>query len=140
MVSNVVISSVVFIFLCAGFVSADPDVKEGKWEITTKVEMSGMPGGIPPQTMTQCITKKNMVTEPEQKNPNCKMVNSNVSGDTVSWAMTCKEKDRDMESKDLITYKGEKFSGVINSMMTQKGQQSVKMTAQMTGRRIGECK
>lgn len=140
MVRFTAIVCVFIVCLCAGAAAAEPDMREGKWEITTKVEMSGMPGGIPAQTMTQCITKKNMVPGPEQTNPNCKMVSSNVSGNTVSWSMTCKEKDGTMESKGQITYKSDKFTGAMTSLMTQKGEQPVKMTAQMTGRRIGECK
>ncbi|HUF79587.1 MAG TPA: hypothetical protein VMN03_00515 [Burkholderiales bacterium] len=35
--------------------AAPPNMKEGLWEITTKMEMPGMPAGMKPQVMQQCM-------------------------------------------------------------------------------------
>ena len=40
--------------------AAAPNMREGMWEITMKMEMAGMPGGMPPQVMKQCMTKKDV--------------------------------------------------------------------------------
>ena len=60
MIKNVLLFSFLFLFLTImpswGF-----DMNPGKYEITAKVEMKGMPGGMAPQTTTQCITKQNPV-------------------------------------------------------------------------------
>ena len=37
------------------------ELKEGLWEITSQVEMKGMPQSMPPTTFRQCITKGNPV-------------------------------------------------------------------------------
>ena len=33
--------------------AAAPNMREGMWEITMKMEMAGMPGGMPPQVVKQ---------------------------------------------------------------------------------------
>ena len=59
--------------------SAEPDIKEGEWEMTTTVE-----GGMMPQPMTfttkQCLTKENYLlqTSPEGTQ-SCKVTNTSVN-------------------------------------------------------------
>ena len=41
--------------------AAQPNIKDGLWEITMKMEVDGMPGGgRPPQTMQHCVTPKDV--------------------------------------------------------------------------------
>ena len=41
--------------------AAQPNIKDGLWEIPMKMEMDGMPGGgRPPQTMQHCVTPKDV--------------------------------------------------------------------------------
>ena len=35
-------------------------MQAGMWEITTRMEMPGMPVGIPPQTIRHCYTQKDV--------------------------------------------------------------------------------
>ena len=37
-----------------------PNLQEGLWEITTKVEISGLPEGLPEHTVQHCVTKKDI--------------------------------------------------------------------------------
>ncbi|MDX9709788.1 MAG: hypothetical protein RBT64_09555 [Trichloromonas sp.] len=37
------------------------DMQDGQWEITTRVEMPGIPVQIPPMTVSQCITQKDLI-------------------------------------------------------------------------------
>ncbi|RME65822.1 MAG: DUF3617 family protein, partial [Nitrospirae bacterium] len=66
---------------------AGPNMKEGLWEITTEMQMPGMPMAMPGQTFRQCIDKKHMV--PSQKNGKCKMLSQKTKGSTVTWHMRC---------------------------------------------------
>ena len=56
------------------------DLKPGKYEITTKVEMSGMPGGTPPQTMTQCLNEQDPVPDSSADAQGCKMTDMKTIG------------------------------------------------------------
>lgn len=126
---------------CGTLKAADPNMKDGLWEITTKTEMKGIPGNIPPTVMKQCLTKKDNVPQQDKsKNPNCKMTENKLSGNTVTWTMLCKEKDGStMESKGQMTYKGDTFDG--NSVMTMKDKagKSQQITSKMNGKRLGPC-
>ncbi|RPJ77906.1 MAG: DUF3617 family protein, partial [Deltaproteobacteria bacterium] len=60
----------ILIFIVFAMVStsfAEPNLKEGKWEVTTTMEMPGMPMQLPPFTYTQCITKSDLVPENTQQ-------------------------------------------------------------------------
>lgn len=48
--------------------AAAPNMKEGLWEITVRTEMQGLPGGMPPQTVQQCITQKELA-DPSKTTP-----------------------------------------------------------------------
>jgi hypothetical protein len=120
-----------------------PNIKDGLWEITTKVEMQGapVPFAIPEQKITQCITKKDAVPQKAETNQECKMISSKVDGDTVTWVMECNAQEgTKTHSEGRVTYKGEAFDGVTNVTVTPPGQETMKMTQTMSGRRIGDCK
>ncbi|BBO74094.1 lipoprotein [Desulfosarcina widdelii] len=110
------------------------DMEEGMWEITTKVKMQGME--IPPQTFSQCITKKDMVpqnNDPSQQG-NCTVSDVQTSGNTVSWTMVCKTEGGEMKSKGKITYHGDSFTGESTSEMM-----GMVIVTEMSGKRTGPC-
>jgi hypothetical protein len=124
-----------FLFSCG--VQKGPNMKEGLWEMTVKMDIPGMPVQMAPQTHTQCLTQKEAVPQPRQKEPGqeCKVVTQDVKGDTVSWRVECKTKEGTAVSNGTITYKGDTMEGIIT--MTQG---SMKATQYLSGRWIGECK
>lgn len=119
---------------------AEPNMRDGRWEITSRVEMEGMPMAMPATKYTQCITKKDMVPQKPEKNQDCKITNTKVSGDTVSWSMRCKSKEGTVDSNGKITYKKETFDGTMHTTVNSPGSGKMEMTQHMSGRRIGDCK
>ncbi len=114
-------------------------IKKGLWEITTETVMEGMPVKIPPMTAQSCVTsEKYLPTEPE-KNTNCKMIYSKQEGNRVSWKAVCKEKDSNVESTGTMTYGGNTFTSVVDSVMTGGGE-TVKTKTTMKGNYLGPCK
>lgn len=140
----VAISMLAAALLAVSAHAATPNMKEGLWEITARMEMAGMPGAMPPQTMQQCITKKELEdpgkTAPGsgQKDPRCKITDYKLQGNTASWKMTC-EGENAMTGSGSITYSGTSYSGV-NKMTMSHGGQAQNMTMTYSGRYIGECK
>jgi hypothetical protein len=117
-------------------VYAEPNITEGKWEITSKVVMEGLPMAIPPVKTTMCLNNKQAVPQKAQKN--CTMISNKIVGNTVSWIMQCKDKHGTTDSEGKITYRGGSFDGkVIMNMKNSEGSQ--KMTQDMHGKRIGDC-
>ena len=142
MVKHLSIAALIFFafssFCCAG---ADIDMQEGLWEMTTKTEMPGMPANIPPMKQTQCITKKDMIPQNQQQTPDCKITQSKVEGNTVTWAMKCSGGEAgDAEGTGKITYSGDKFEGSFSMEMQSPEQGKIKMISKMSGKRVGPCK
>ena len=110
------------------------NMKEGKWEITSTMEMKGMPEGMmKPQTFTTCLKQTDYVPKnADQKD--CTMKDVNVSGNTVSWEAVCK----DSSGKGTITYAGDTYDGHMEMTMKEGGKDmNMKMT--MKGKHIGPC-
>jgi len=133
----------VFLFLLVSFVLTSPvfaelNLQDGNWEITTNVEMKGMPP-MPPTKFTQCITRNDAVPKKPEKNQECKITNTKISGDTVTWSMQCKTKEVTIDSSGQITYKKDKFDGIVNMNMNSKSGK-MQMIQHMSGKRIGDCK
>jgi len=138
---RVILTIVAGCFLCASLSFAEPDMREGKWEITTKTDMPGMPMQMPPMTYTHCITKKDVIPQKPEKNEDCKIVSSKTSGNTVSWVMQCRDKDgTTVEYSGKVTYKGDRFDGTVEMTLNQPGEVKMKMIQHMSGKRIGECR
>jgi len=134
---------IVLSFICASFAVAAPDMKEGLWEITvaSKMEMPGMSMDMPPAKHTQCLTKSDFVPKKEDPGQECEKMSVNVSGNTVSWSIKCKSKEGIMKGSGKITYKGNTYEGIMNmTFPNQGGGGEGKMTSNMTGKWIGNCK
>ncbi len=133
------------ILLVMGAVNAfggEPDMNPGKWEITSTIEMPGMPMKLPPMTNTQCLTKDDFIvrkpTQPgmEKMLSPCKVTKSEVKGDTVIWDMVCEGQEK-MTYHGEITYHGDTMEGFIKITSSKEGQPP--MTMKMKGKRIGPC-
>jgi len=125
--------------------AAAPNMKEGLWEITTKMEMPGMPGGMKPQVMQQCFTKKDLddprKTAPsggDPKDNRCQMTDYKMQGNTATWNMACKGEDA-MTGSGSITYSGTSYTGT-NKMSMKRGGNVQTMTTHYNGKHIGDCK
>lgn len=120
---------------CGSSASSGPDIKDGLWEITTTTDMPGMPAGfMKPFTHSACLSKKDSVPKSEQDS-GCKMQDVKTQGNTVSWALVCKE----AVTKGKITYSGSSFDGETETVVKAEGKDiNVKNT--MKGRYLGPCK
>ncbi len=126
----------VAVMLLASAAFSAPNVQDGQWEITTMMEMPGMPAGMKMQPVktTTCITQKNAVPEKPAKS-DCKMTDSKFAGNTVVWTVTCPNS----VSKGKITYSGTAFDGTTDTTVNEGGR-TMHMKSRMKGKRIGPCK
>jgi hypothetical protein len=139
MARNLLVAMAALLLVATG---AWAEWKEGLWEITSKVEMAGMPKDMPAATMQQCITRKDMAPQPVSKggDTECVRKEQKLTGDTVTYTMECRNKDGGvMESSGKMTFRGDVFDGTSVTTMTRKGRQPMKMTGKMTGKYLGPC-
>jgi len=128
-------SIILLIAISISFAGSGPNMKEGLWEITTKTKMPGME--MPPMKHTQCITKNDLVPQSSQPGQECKITETKVIGNTVSWTMQCKTQGGEMKGTGKITYSGDSFKGTMIMSMPQT---NMKITSHISGKRIGDCK
>ena len=120
------------------FAGSGPNMQEGLWEITIKMEMPGMPVSMSPMIHTQCITNEDMVprgSQQGQQGEECKITKTKVEGDTVTWTMECDSPEGKARTTGKITYSGDTFKGTTKMTM-----QGMEMIQHLSGRRIGNCK
>ena len=128
-------------------------MKEGLYEMTMSMEMSGiqgMPQGMkmPGMTTQQCITKKDIEEGNQkmlgQKGPrgempkDCEMKDFKMSGDTASYKMVCSGENK-MEVDATVTFTGTGFKGTNKMKMDQQGQ-TMNMTSNYESKFLGACK
>ena len=113
--------------------------RDGRWEVTTEMEMPGMPMKMPAMTTIQCITKE-QAEDPQRSVPqgrgapnNCKVLDYKVTGNKVTWSMKC-EGPEAMSGAGEITYGENTYDGVMK--MERQGQT---MTMKLAGKRLGDC-
>jgi len=133
-------ATLIFSIFLGGLAFGDPNMQDGMWEMTMKMEMPGMPMEMPPMKFNQCLTKKDMVPQKKEKNEDCKMISTKVDGNTVTWVVQCRTKEGIVDSTGKITYAGNSFSGVMKMVMNTKDTGKMEITQHMSGRRIGDCK
>ena len=115
------------------------NMKEGLWEITSKASIQGMPFDMPPTTYTQCLTKENIIPqEQNQAQQECKLIDSDISGNTVTWSMTCSQNGMISNISGKISYKGTTMDGTMKvESNTPMGNSIMNMI--INGKRIGDC-
>lgn len=122
--------------LASSYAWAEPQMNPGKWEITTKTEMAGMP----PQTVThtQCITDNDLVPMSQDANQECQVTDVRTVGNTVLWKITCGGQGGGgrMEGTGQVTYQGETMQGFMEMTIMDY---NMKVKNILYGRRIGDC-
>jgi hypothetical protein len=132
-----VLGTMMACFILTAPVLAAPNYQEGQWEITTIMDIPGMPKEFnKPHKYTYCMTKENAVPQPKEQGPQKCDVKQRIEGSTVHWTMTCKD---GTVSTGQITYTKNSFKG-SQSMTTRQGGQNITMKSEMSGKYLGPCK
>ena len=114
--------------LCAGQAHAQDWI----WELTTKMEMQGMPPGMGTQKSTSCIPQ-GKESEPDEKQSDCKITDRSSSGKITRFTMKCKEGTAKMEH-ELIS--AERWRSKMQMTGTGRGEE---MTILTEAKRMGPC-
>jgi len=137
-----VVSMLIASLAACGGGPGGPNMKEGLWEITIRMDMPGMPMPMPPQTYRHCLTHKDMVpkTQEQPGQTNCREVKREVKGDTVSWVIECTAPEGAVISSGTVTYRGDAMEGAVKVRVPDGKRGAMEMTQQMNGKWVGPCK
>ncbi len=86
------ITTTVSLLICMTFLAVNAwgfDLQDGKYEITSKIDIQGMPMQTPPVTITQCLTQQDPVPNQSTDDQQCKIIEMKTEGKTVTWKMEC---------------------------------------------------
>jgi hypothetical protein len=132
-----------------GALGAD-EIKAGKWQFTTEMEMPGMPpsaagaqarpvGGAP-MTSTICIDASNPVpAETQQGNVQCKLDKMERNGGSVTWAMTCNSPQGPVQSAGSGRYTGDTMAANLTARVPGPNGQVMNAPGRIIGRYLGPC-
>jgi uncharacterized protein DUF3617 len=130
--------------VCAGAVLAValaaslPAAAQGKddlWEIVSKMEMPGMPMAMPAQTNRACVGKNRKDEEMIPKHGDCRMAESNRTGNKFTYKMDCSGQGA-ATVVGAITFGDNAYDGQMRMTMKQTND-TMNMT--FTGKRVGDC-
>lgn len=105
------------------------------WEVTTQMEMKGLPMKMPAQTIKMCAAKETQ-EPPGSANDERGCMNSDMKkiGNKVTWTSSCAGPPA-MTGKGEITYEGtDSYAGFLTYLSEQGN-----MKINISGRKIGGC-
>lgn len=127
------------ILLLSACLLAAPVIADDKWEVTTSMEMVGMPFQMPPTTRTVCLPPGEQGNEkmvPADKN--CKMTSFTNTGNTSRFRMECGAPQK-MTGEGEITRLGkDAYKGMMRAQGNFNGE-NADLTMKYAGRKIGSC-
>lgn len=105
------------------------------WEMTTEMEMVGMPFAMPATTFKLCQPDGDWKRPPEGKDDRrCQMKDVRTSGKTMTWKMVCTGEEP-MEGEGEMTRTADTFTGRTHIKSAQ-GEMNMKMRGKKVG---GAC-
>jgi hypothetical protein len=128
-------AGIVLAFALAASMPAPAQGKDDLWEVSTKMEMPGMPMAMPPQTNRFCIGKNRKDEEFVPKQGDCSMVESKRAGNKFTYKMDCSGNNPAIVD-GAITFGNNVYDGQMRMAMKKTNDTMVMM---FTGKRIGDC-
>jgi hypothetical protein len=130
----------ILLLLWTAPVLADSNIQEGLWEITIRMEMPGVPSDqMKPVSSTHCLKDGQQIPQILQQDHTCQISNTKTEGDSVSWTMKCQGGEGSMDGSGKMTYKSNRFDGVIYLNMHRPDAGPMKVTQRISGRWVGSC-
>jgi hypothetical protein len=124
--------------LIAALVASLPVSAQGKdelWEVSSKMEMQGMPMAMPAQVNRVCVGKNRKDEDLVPKQSNCRVVDSKRVGSKFTYKMECTG-DEPMTMIGEMTFGNNAYDGQMRMTMT-KTKDTMNMA--VSGKRVGDC-
>jgi hypothetical protein len=128
----------VALFSMAALAAASPVAAQGKddlWEVSSKMEMPGMPMAMPAQVNRVCVGKNRRDEDLIPRQENCRVVDSKRVGNRLTYRMECTGNEPSTIVGDL-TFGNNAYDGQMRMTMT-KTNDTVNMA--LSGKRVGDC-
>ena len=128
----------VALFSMLALAAASPVAAQGKddlWEVSSKMEMPGMPMAMPAQVNRVCVGKNRRDEDLVPRQDNCRVVDSKRVGNKFTYRMECTGNDPSTIVGEL-TFGNNAYDGQMRMTMTKTNDT---MNMALSGRRVGDC-
>jgi len=114
---------------------AADSMRDGYWEMTTTMDIPGMPMKMAPTKVKHCYTKEDVKDQKKTINTdkNCTVTDFKQSGNKVTWKMKCTGQNAGTMSGETV-FMGDAYDSTMK-MQTQ-GQT---MNMRVKAKRLGTC-
>ena len=126
------------LFSLVAFAATSPVAAQGKddlWEVSSKMEMPGMPMSMPAQVNRVCLGKNRKDEDLIPRQDNCRVVDSKRTGNRLTYKMECTGNEPSTIVGDL-TFGNNAYDGQMRMTMTKTNDT---MNMALSGRRVGDC-
>lgn len=130
------IFTVLAVLLVPAVTLAADTIREGLWEVTTQMEMPGMPMKMPATVMKHCYTQNDVSDQKKiiSRDKNCVVTDLKTSSNKVTWKMKC-------TGENAATMTGETVFGKDSyTSLMKMHSHGQDMTMKVKGKRLGNCK
>ena len=124
--------------LIAALAASLPVSAQGKdelWEISSKMDMPGMPMAMPAQVNRVCVGKNRKDEDLVPKQSNCRVVDSKRVGSKYTYKMECTGNEP-MTMVGEMTFGTNAYDGQMRMTMTKTNDT---MNMAVSGKRVGDC-
>jgi hypothetical protein len=124
--------------LIAALVASIPVSAQGKdelWEISSKMNMPGMPMAMPPQVNRVCVGKNRKDEDLVPRQSDCRMVDSKRVGSKFTYKMECTGREP-MTMLGEMNFGTNAYDGQMRMTMTKTNDT---MNMAVSGKRVGDC-
>jgi hypothetical protein len=132
------VCAVVLSVLLPAAVFAAEGIRPGMWEITTTMEMPGMPMKMPPTTVKHCYTAYEVKYQKKviSSDKDCTVTDVKSSGNKVAWKMKCTGQNPGTFSGETV-FSGDSY--VSHMQMESQGGKGTSVNMKVEGKRVGNC-
>ena len=124
------------------YAAAAQPIEPGLWEVTVTMQA---PGATQPQqhTTQRCYSKQEL-GDPQHVVPatgmgaQCKMLNSNQSGNRFTYTMQCDQPK--LVSSGEFSFAGTSYDGRLDTEISDPAIGTMRLAQQISARRVGDCK
>ena len=133
------VAALAFSTFAAGQVGyrVDPQGKDELWDVTSKMEIPGMPMAMPGQTHRVCVEKGGDATM-VPKREGCAVADVKRVGNTVTYRMACKDGRNDYTATGESTATPNGYQGKMRMAGKIEGEQ-MEMAMAYSGAHAGNC-
>lgn len=121
------------------------NIQPGMWEMTYKMEISGMPESMAsmmqkaPQVKRECVTEENMDFKPEDLGGGCTYNTTSQSASKVVWDIQCEMEHGSSTGHGEVNFHGTTTDGWFEMDVKAGPMGTMKMRNTFQGKRVGSC-